>query len=63
MKKSNLQKRNLRKTSKFQLKQATRKFSKKTQLHKKQAQIWGETARLATLIVCEVNSIMQVNTI
>jgi len=41
------------KRSKFQLKQAqkqpTRKSSKNPQLHKKQAQIRGKTARLAAL--------------
>ena len=54
-KKSNMQNRNLQKTSKFQLKQvqkqATRKSSKKNRNStKKQAQIRGKNARLATLL-------------
>jgi len=52
--KSNLRNRYLEKTSEFQLKQAqkqaTRKSSKKLQLHKKQPQIRGKTARLAALL-------------
>jgi len=47
LKKSNSQKRNLQKTSKFQLKQAQKQSTRNST--KKQAQIRGKTARLATL--------------
>jgi len=54
LEKSNLENRNLQKNSKFLLKQAqkqaTRKFKKKRNSTKKQAQIRGKNARLATLM-------------